>query len=195
VTQPIDQGVTLRQDQPIFSLPDPSHMRVKAKINESKLSFVQTGQRAEIIVDAYPKRTLTGRVGEITAINTPINGSDVRVYFANVNIDEGFADLRPGLSAQVTFRVESRRSVTRVLLQSIRWADGQAFVALRDRAAGEAGKAPWRWQQVELGLSDSEYVEVVTGLNPGDQVALSTNGFPNPTPATRPADNLAGLAP
>src|SRR5260370_14542469 len=28
VTAPIDQGVTLRQDQPIFYLPDPKHMRV-----------------------------------------------------------------------------------------------------------------------------------------------------------------------
>ena len=44
VTAPIAEGVTVRQDQPIINLPDPLHMRVKARINESKLSLVQTGQ-------------------------------------------------------------------------------------------------------------------------------------------------------
>ena len=43
VTAPIDEGVTLRQDQPIFSLPDPKHMRVKARVNESKVTLIHTG--------------------------------------------------------------------------------------------------------------------------------------------------------
>ena len=49
VTVPIAEGVTVRQDQPIINLPDPLHMRVKARINESKLSLVQTGQAARIV--------------------------------------------------------------------------------------------------------------------------------------------------
>ena len=40
----IDEGVTLREKQPIFNLPDPQHMRVRAKINESKVALVQTNQ-------------------------------------------------------------------------------------------------------------------------------------------------------
>jgi HlyD family secretion protein len=195
VTQPIDQGVTLRQDQPIFSLPDPSHMRVKARINETKLSFVQTGQQAQIIVDAYPKQPLRGVVAEVTAINTPVNGSDVRVYFANVNISDSFADLRPGLSAQVTFRIASHREVTRVPLRSVRWVEGKAFVALQDRTAADAGKSPWRWHEIELGLTDSQYAEVVTGLSPGDQIVALPSGLESPTPASRPAETVAGLDP
>ncbi len=78
VTAPIDEGVTLRQDQPIFSLPDPKHMRVKARVNESKVSLIHTGQRVMITVDAFPERPLHGTVGEVTAINTPLNASDVQ---------------------------------------------------------------------------------------------------------------------
>ena len=33
----IQEGVTVRQGQPIFNLPDPKHMQVRAKINESKV--------------------------------------------------------------------------------------------------------------------------------------------------------------
>ncbi len=100
-TTTIDEGVTLRQDQPIFSLPDPKRMRVKARVNESKVSMIHTGQRVAVTVDAFPNRPLRGTVGEITAINTPLNASDVRVYYANVEIDNEFDELRPGLSAEV----------------------------------------------------------------------------------------------
>ena len=64
VTSPIAEGVTVRQDQPIINLPDPLNMRVKARINESKLALVQTGQAARIIVDAFPEQTLKGACGK-----------------------------------------------------------------------------------------------------------------------------------
>ena len=45
VEQAIDQGLTVREGQPIFQLPDPKHMRVKTRINETKLAQIKTGQR------------------------------------------------------------------------------------------------------------------------------------------------------
>src|SRR5208283_2946040 len=101
VQQQIDQGVTVREGQPIFQLPDPKSMRVKARINETKMGLLRSGQRALVKVDAFPDRLMQGTVAEITAISTPVNGpfSDVRIYFAMVKIDQGNDELRPGLSA------------------------------------------------------------------------------------------------
>jgi HlyD family secretion protein len=195
VEAPIDEGVTLRQDQPIFSLPDPLHMRVKARINESKVMMIHEGLPAQIVIDAYPERPLRGTVGEVTAISTPLNASDVRVYYANVNIEKGFENIRPGLSAQVSFRIDRRRSVTRVPIESIRWVDEKAYVARYDRGRAEAGVDPWRWRQVELGLSDSQFAEVLSGLEVGDRVVSSPRTLPRPTPATidPPPTSVAGL--
>ena len=197
VTAQIDQGVTVRQDQPIFNLPDPLHMRVKARINESKMAMINTGQVVRIIVDAYPERSLRGRVAEIAAINVPLNSSDVRVYFANVDIIDGFEDLRPGLSAEVIFKIGSRRDVTRVPLESVRRAGDHAYVALYDRSLAAAGKKPWSWRIVELGLSDTRYAEVVSGLLAGDVVVASPQDLPEPDRVTtaRPDTNVAGLSP
>ena len=108
MTAPIDEGVTLRQDQPIFSLPDPKHMRVKARVNESKVTLIHTGQRVMITVDAFPERMLHGTVGEVTAISTPLNASDVRVYYANVEIDQGIR--RPTSRPQCRSDVQCRFS-------------------------------------------------------------------------------------
>jgi hypothetical protein len=196
VMVPIAEGVTVRQDQPIINLPDPLHMRVKARVNESKLAYVQTGQAARIVVDAFRERPLKGRVGEVTPINTPLNASDVRVYYANVDIAEGFADLRPGLSAQVAFLVDSRRNVTRVPLDAVRWVRERGYVALYDPSAVDKEK-PFRWKEVHLGVSDSYYAEVLSGLEPGDRVVASPRGLPAPTPepSKAAATKIAELAP
>jgi hypothetical protein len=180
----IDQGVTVREGQPIFQLPDPKHMRVKTRINETKVSHVQSGQPALVRVDAFPNRPLHGTVAEITAISTPVNGpfSDVRIYYATVNIEEGFADLRPGLTAEVLFKSNTRTNVTRLPVQAVRPIDGKHYVAVhRGVAAISDGGPSWQWRRVDLGLSDTDYVEVVSGVNQGDRVLADPRVLPIPS--------------
>jgi multidrug resistance efflux pump len=196
VTAPIDQGVTLRQDQPIFYLPDPKHMRVKAKINETKLTMIETGMPATIVIDAYPDRPVRGTVAEVTAISIPVNATDVRVYYANVDIIDGFDDLRPGLSAEIRFEVETRRRVTRVPLESIRWVGEEAFVAVYDGSLADAGKVPWQWRPIEVGLSNAEYAEVLSGLKTGDRIVAIPRELPAPKPEPKPsAEKVAEVSP
>jgi HlyD family secretion protein len=184
VTAPIAEGVTLRQDQPIFSLPDPKRMRVKARVNESKVTMIHTGQRVIVTVDAFPGRPLHGTVGEVTAINTPLNASDVRIYYANVEIDQGFDDLRPGLSAEVSFHVDSRTGVTRVPLDSIRWVGGKPYVAVYTRTPDQGDQPSWRWRLIALGLSDARFAEVASGLEVGERIVSAPRALPEPTPET-----------
>ena len=168
----IDEGVAVREGQRIFQLPDPRSMRVKARINETKMGQLRSGQRAMIKVDAFPDRLMQGTVAEITAISTPVNGpfSDVRIYFAMVNIDQGNDDLRPGLSAEVFLRCDSRTNVTRVPIQAVRSIDGKHYVALHQPAPRAEQNRPgsgsasswvsvtptsWKWSQASSGANGS----------------------------------------
>jgi multidrug resistance efflux pump len=180
VTQPIEEGVTVREGQEIFEIPDPKHMRVKAKINETKLAQVTTGQPAIIKVDAFPDRPMRGTVAEVTAISTPVNGpfSDVRIYYATVNIDEGFEELRPGLTAEVFLKAGTRNSVTRVPISAVRSVDGKHYVALHRPSDGSGDDADWQWKRVELGLSDPHFAEVISGLSRGDRVVADPLKLP-----------------
>ena len=182
VESQIDQGVTVRENQPIFQLPDPKHMRVKARINETKLSYIKTGQPAMVKIDAFPDRELHGTVAEVTAISSPVNGpfSDVRVYYAMVNIEEGFEDLRPGLTAEVFFKSSSRSGITRIPVQAVRLIDGKTYVALHQQATDKSEVAPWRWKRVELGLIDPDYAEVLSGVKMGDRVVADPRTLPAP---------------
>ena len=144
-----------------------------------------------MIVDAFPERPLKGVVAEVTPISIPIRGSDVRIYYANVDITEGYDALRPGLSAEIMIEVERRQDVTRVPIEAIRWVGGRPYVALYERTREAAGQHAWRWQEIEIGLSDPTFVEVVKGLEPGDRVVADPAASP---PRTRTvAKSLRGV--
>ena len=179
----IDEGVTLREKQPIFNLPDPQHMRVRAKINESKVGAGPDRPARAIIVDAFPERPLKGVVAEVTPISIPIRGSDVRIYYANVDITEGFDELRPGLSAEIPIEVERRPDVTRVPIESPSAGSTTRPTSPSTTGAGRRVRpAAWRWQEIEIGLSDPGFAEVVKGLKPGDRVIARPSGLPAPKP-------------
>lgn len=173
----IREGVTVREGQPIINLPDPNRMSIKVRVNESKVSLIRPGQRAVIRIDAFPKRPLDGTVAELTPIPAPASGpiSDIKVYFATVTIDTGgFDDLRPGLSAEVSFLVDILPGVIRVPIQAIRWEGGRTFAA-QETPAG------LRWRPVTLGQTGAGYAEVRSGLEPGDRVVADPSSLPLPS--------------
>ena len=156
-------------------------MRVRAKVNETKLAFVHPGQKASLRIDAFPDRPLMGTVTAVTVIPAPASGpgSDVKVYYANITIDSGgFEGLRTGLSAEVTFFVDKRQSATRVPLESIRWVAGVPYAAV----SNSPDLASYRWRKIEVGLMNPDYAEVLGGLKVGDKVVANAQGLVAPVP-------------
>ena len=198
-TPAIMEGATVREGQPIFELPDPKHMRIRAKINESKVMAIHKGQRASVRLDAFPDRVLLGSVGEVTLIPAPAAGpgSDVRIYFANISLDSGnFEGLKPGLSAQVSFLVDDRPAITQIPIDSIRWVKGAPFAAVTTKA----DQSTYRWQPIEVGESNTSFAEVLHGLSEGERVVARPDQLPPPTITappvpTGPTLQAAGSAP
>jgi multidrug resistance efflux pump len=195
-TAVIMEGATVREGQAIFELPDAKKMRVRVRVNESKVNSVKVGQKASIRVDAFADKPLDGTVTSVTAIPAPNGmGSDTRVYFATVAIDSGgFDGLRPGLSAQVSFFVDGKHEATVIPLQAVRWVDQTPFAAV----STTADRSGYRWQPIQVGLMNESHAEVLTGLNPGEKVVTNPDSLPAPlvepttpvaqssTPATKP---------
>ncbi len=178
-TAVIMEGATVREGQAIFELPDAKKMRVRARVNESKVGSVHVGQKATIRIDAFSDRPLDGTVTSVTAIPAP-NGmaSDIRIYFATVAIDSGgFDGLRPGLSAEVSFFVDDKPEATRLPLQAVRWVDNHAFAAV----STSSDRTTYRWQPLKVGLMNEAYAEILDGLKPGDKVVARPEGLPAPS--------------
>ena len=181
VENEIREGTTVRENQPIFEIPDPTKMRVKVRVNESKISLLTEGTPALIRVEAFPDHPLRGEVTEVTVIPTPANGpfSEVRVYFALVDIEQGFEGLRSGMTAKIEFLVEDRQDVPRIPVNAIRWFDSIPFVAIP-----EAG-GKYSWKPVEFGLVDSFFAQVTGGLAEGDRIVADPSVLEPPSRSQR----------
>ncbi|GIW88491.1 MAG: hypothetical protein KatS3mg108_2815 [Isosphaeraceae bacterium] len=189
----IQEGMAVRENQPIFQIPDLEDMRIKVRVNEAKVTLLEPGTRALIRIDAFPDRVMTGTVSEVTVIPVPANGpfSDVKIYYANVDIDETFPELRTGMTGQVEFLVKELEDVTRVPLKAVRWFDGTAFVAV---PTASGGRQPYEWKPVELGLLNEGYAEVRSGLVAGERVIADPLPLSPPSRAERDAAKVEGLA-
>jgi len=154
-------------------------MRVRAKVNETKVSLIHPGQRASLRIDAFPDQRVFGTVTEVTAISAPGSGpaSDVRIYYANVSIDTGgFEGLRSGLSAEVSIFIDGREDATRIPLPAIRWVGGTAYAAI----ATAIDRSAYRWQPIQVGLMTPDYAEILGGLKRGDKVIAEPQNLPAP---------------
>lgn len=181
----IQEGASVREGQAVFKVPNPTRMLVKAQINESKISYIRTGQKTRLLIDAFPDKPLIGTVTAITAIPAPPKGftTDIRAYIATVNIDSGgFDGLRPGMASEVSFDVTSKADSTRIPVDSVMFVNGRGFVAV------SADNDKFAWQPVEIGLMSEQYAEVLNGLLPGQQIAMTPTRLkiPLPDPAKFP---------
>ncbi|PWB73862.1 hypothetical protein C3F09_04665 [candidate division GN15 bacterium] len=119
-------GDIVQPGQPIFTMYDLNDVWVTANFEETKLMDIHPGDAVEITVDAFPDRTLTGKVGLIGAaaasqfsLIPPNNASGnftkvtqrvpVKILIEPEHDDPGGPlTLRPGMSVEVRIRVAER---------------------------------------------------------------------------------------
>jgi cobalt-zinc-cadmium efflux system membrane fusion protein len=155
-------GTTINDDtQPVMTVADLSVVWVTALVAEKDVTQVKAGQDAEVAVDAYPGRTLHGKVLFVSDVLEPDSRRNkVRIAFANPDYA-----LRPNMFATVTLRGAEAR---RVVLPS------SALLMNNDRTTVFVATAPWTFERrtVEPLLEESTTVTIVSGLQPGEQVVV-----------------------
>lgn len=100
----IDPGNTVSPaGQPAMRLVDLRELQVEVEITDVDIARVTLGQRADILVEAFPGRTFSGRVSYIAP--TAIVRGSVRTFKVQIALDnpEGLKD---GMSARVELHAE-----------------------------------------------------------------------------------------
>jgi HlyD family secretion protein len=166
----IEEGATVRERQKIFSLPDMTKMRVNVKVHESMYDRVKPGLRALIRVDAAANEVIKGQVFSVAPMADANNqfASDIKVYTTLVAIegDTTKSNLRPGMSAQVEILVTELDNILTVPVQSILQFRDKDCVFVKD---GDG----FRREEITLGISNDQHVEVKKGLKQGELVAMT----------------------
>lgn len=165
----IRPGAQLFFRQPIFTLPDLSKMLVKVKVHESMIKKVQIGHPATMQIDALPNRVLNGKVMKIGTLaqSDSWRGGGVKQYETEISIDDLPADagLKPGMTAEVKILINTIPDALTVPVQAVAEYEGSSICYLVTSAGIER-------REVTVGDSNDQYIQILTGLEPGNPVAL-----------------------
>jgi HlyD family secretion protein len=165
----IEEGTMIRERQAIIRLPDPQDMQVRAKINEARITSLEKGMPVTVELDAFPGTRLSGTVEKVNEYPLPSGwwAGNVKEYEAIVKIKDFPADLdlRPGMTAKVSIRVEQLSDVLVVPVEAVLAHGSQNVCVVRNARGLEA-------RPVVLGPTNDKEVVVEKGLEEGEQVVL-----------------------
>ena len=109
---------------------DLTKMQVDTSVAEADIGKLKAEMEATFTVDAYPSRTFKGKIRQIR--NAPQTQQNVVTYDAVIDVGNPGLELRPGMTANVTFIYDHRDSALRV-----------ANAALRFQPPPELARAAW----------------------------------------------------
>ena len=173
-------GETSEAGKVLCSIYDLSYLTMTLSVDELDISDIAVGQRVEITADAVEGRTYTGVVTKVSVAGTSSGGTTT--YPVTVRIDET-EGLLPGMNADTAITLQSASGVLAIPSGALN--RGNTVLVTADSPSAANGTAieggDYCSVPVEIGASDSSYIEIISGLQEGDTVAYipttSSGGF------------------
>jgi RND family efflux transporter MFP subunit len=133
-----------------------------ADVDQTDIGSLNRRQRVVVALDAFPDIRFQGSVDEITLSNIEEVSGRVR-YKVRVTLEKTDVLLRLGMTGTADFILAHKENILTLPSSVIVERDGEVFVFVVDD-----GKA--RQRPLHIGLRNEELVEVVAGLQTGEQV-------------------------
>lgn len=162
----VSAETSARSGTVLFNIADLSGYVVKAEINEFDIDRVRHGQDVYITRGRTGEYRYKGVVSKIAPLAVQRDG--VRVYPVEIRIDDQTEALRFGMTAAVEI-ITARSEDALVIPVTSLFADnrGEEYVMVK-QSTGEFERRP-----VQRGINNVFFVEIVSGLEEGEQVLSS----------------------
>ncbi len=141
-------------------------LEVEVDIPEADIAKIYVGQGAEVTFDAFgDERVFSGEVIKIDPAQTLI--SDVVYYKTKIILHQDTSDVKPGMTANITIKIQSKENVLAIPQIAVIEKDGKDFVRVLEN--GKPVEV-----EVETGIvGDSGLIEIVSGLREEQKVIVS----------------------
>lgn len=157
----------------LMVIADTRSIFAEVNVDETDIARVGAGQTARIVPAAFPDKSLNGVVEQI-ALAPKQNPGQSRTYPVRIRLDRtDGVTFHPGMSARAEIATAkgSARHVG-VPVQAVQYADPErkgdkATTSVYVLAAGKAAR-----REVETGVADDSYIEIVKGLAVGEAVIV-----------------------
>jgi HlyD family secretion protein len=165
----IEEGATVRNRQELIKLPDTSQMKVSIKVHESHVNMVQRGQPAYVVLDSMPDqrfRATVSYVGVVPDTQSRFGNPNLKVYKTEVLVVDPLPDVKPGVSAKAEIVITNIANAISVPIQAVTTLAGKQVCYVKRGSGTEP-------EPVQVGLFNTKFIEIVSGLEEGDQVLLT----------------------
>jgi HlyD family secretion protein len=186
-------GTNLMAGTELMRVADLSRMEAQVQVNENDIPRVKLGDTALIEVDAYLDQKFKGIVTEIanSAKTTGVSADQVTNFDVKILVlPQSYQKLvdagdkhpfRPGMSATVDIRTQSKPDILTVPIQSVTTRTD----TLKVKVAGTPSEKDIRTivfvsdgkyalaKDVKTGIQDNSYIEILSGITVNDKVVSS----------------------
>jgi len=140
---------------------DISRLKVDVGILENEINKVHIGNNAIVRLTALPDKIYYGKVIYINPMIDP----EIKTCRVTVEIINSDINIKPGMFASV--KIETDILKNRVIIPKeallVRDKRDLVFVVQNNLA---------KWQYVNIGQQNDEYIEILNGVSPGDSVIV-----------------------
>ena len=165
----IEVGEDVRERELIMTITNADEMDVDVKVHETNVDKVRVGQLANIVIDAQPDKVFNGEVLKIAPLPDPqsfFGNPDLKVYSTDVSLESAGGSIKPGMSARVEILIAQLQDVLSIPIQCVANRGGRKVCYLMTKNGPKE-------QVVETGVFNDRFVQILTGLQEGQQVLLS----------------------
>ena len=160
----------------IMRIADLSKKQIKAQIDETDIGNIKVGQMATFTVDAYTGKTFTARVSKISQTDitnswdtqkssTSSSSASVIYYYVTLDVDDPEGVLLPAMTARVDINTSENDNALAVPLAALKTNNNGSYVIVVHEDGTKENRS------VEIGITGDEYVEILSGLEEGEQVS------------------------
>lgn len=155
-------GDVVAPGAPLFTVIDPSSMRLEASVPSDQMALLRVGAPVEFTVRGYPGQTFSGRIERISPQADPVT-RQVAIF---VTIPNTGGRLLSGLFAEGRVNAEAHRAITVPLAALDESGSSPAIARLNGTTIERV--------TVTVGARDNEreIVEITSGIREGDRVLV-----------------------
>jgi len=168
----LDRGAFVSTAAPLIRIVAMDVVKVVVHVVEGEVAQIKPGSHGEILVDTYPDELFRGSVIRISPTVDP----QTRTAVVEIQVGNHDHRLKPGMFARASLIVQHRDGVLLLSKDSLLRQSDSSKVFVHGN-----GKAMLK--EVMIGLQGEQYVEVLKGLEEGEEVIIAghyelTDGMP-----------------
>ena len=153
-------GDTANPASPAAVISETSQLEIEVMVSESEISFIEVGSPVDVYVRAVSEEAFKGQVASVATVPDPVK----RNYAVKISLDNPEGKIKSGMFAEVAVNTISKDNAVCVPTNAVVPKGSRTVVYVVD------GEKRAREREVEIGIENTSYVEIVKGVSVGEEV-------------------------